>query len=154
MFKFRSLKRAAQPAFWGLLTLNALLLASCFADPTAILGEAVAAELGISKDSVFIRIANRGESTQEIQIRVDGELKTLPQCAPGNLSDPCDSVISECPETIELVQETRYDLDGGFAGGRSFNGNEDFIFRRGEFECGATIFLEFTDTTATATILN
>jgi hypothetical protein len=137
-----------------LLVFNFLLLAGCFVDPTAILGEAVAAELGITKESIFLRIINKGDSTQEIQIRVDDELITLPQCAPATGSVVCDSVITDCPTTIELVQETRFDLDGGFAGGRSFDGNEEFIFRRGEFECGASIVFEFTDTTATATILN
>ena len=130
-----------------------VLLASCYANPGAIFGEEVSKAIDAYKNSIFLRIANRGQWQQQVQLRVDGRLVTLPRCD-ANGATPCDSILSTCPETIELVQETRFDANGGFAGGRSFNGNEAYIFHRGEFECGATILFEFTDTSATTTILN
>ena len=151
----RAIRPWARAALGGLLVFTGLHLASCFVDPMAILGSQVSQQFGFSKESVFIRIVNRsGEFTQEVQLRVDNQLVTLPACAPTTSGTVCDSILSTCPTTIEVVSETRLDKDLHFAGGRSFNGNEAYIFRQGEFECGATIVLEFTDTEAKATILN
>ena len=65
----------------AILTVGAMLATGCFIDPTAILGEQISEQFGISKTSVFIRVINQGESTQVLDLRIDGVLKTLPQCA-------------------------------------------------------------------------
>lgn len=100
------------------------------------------------RNLIMVRVVNETTSNMEVELRVDGATKILPICTA--LQRTCDYVLTTCPGLIEVVQETRLDDDENFTGGRNFEGNPDFTFTSGEFECGDTLILQFSDTQASA----
>lgn len=100
--------------------------------------------------TALIRVGNSTGWDLQLRLRVDGVEKTLPTCAA--TQGTCDYLLSTCPQTIELLQERQLDSRGVFRGGRDFEGDPDFTFTAGEFECGSMILYEFSETTATASV--
>ena len=100
------------------------------------------------KSTVMVRVVNETTANIEVELRVDGALKVLPTCTA--LQRVCDYVLTTCPSVIEVMQETRRDDDENFMGGRNFEGNSDFTFTSGEFECGDTLILQFSEDEASA----
>lgn len=99
-------------------------------------------------NTLMIRVVNDTTSDVEVELRVDGVMKLLPPCTA--LQQACDYVLTTCPQVVEVIQETRRDTNGVFMGGRNFESNPDFTFGPGEFSCGNTIILQFSDTVAYA----
>jgi hypothetical protein len=101
--------------------------------------------------TVLIRVVNQTTSDLTATINVDGVEKVLPICT--SVQSICDYLLATCPTTIALVQEVRQDANEDFTGGRNFEGNPDFTFTNGEFNCGGTIIFQFSDTQASATAM-
>jgi len=124
--------------------------AGCTGDGT--MNSALGVILNTTKQhTLLVRVVNNTQSDLEVDIRVDGEIKQLPLCTA--LQQTCDYILSSCPTTIEVIQETRRNADGQFMGGRNFETNPAFIFTQGEFECGDTLLLEFSVNSASAQAL-
>lgn len=105
----------------------------------------------VKKNTLTIRIANDTTSSVSADIRVDGVIKTLPACTP--IQRTCEYILATCPQVVELLQETRVDANDVFTGGRNFEGNPEFTFTSGEFQCGDMIMFQFSETEATAQIM-
>lgn len=100
------------------------------------------------ENSFIVRVVNETGSNLVVEALVDGVTTNFGTCTP--TQQVCDYLLTPCPQTIEIVQERRLDLNGNFAGGRNFQGNPDFIFTSGEFTCGSYLILQFSDTGALA----
>lgn len=60
----------------------------------------------------------------------------------------CDLSLDKCPVRIEAFQERQYDTLGRFQGSRDLDGNPDFIFEEGDYECGGFVVYLFSETQA------
>ncbi len=98
--------------------------------------------------SIIVRVVNETGSNLVVEALVDGLTTNFGTCTP--TEQVCDYLVTPCPQTIEIIQERRLDLNGNFAGGRNFQGNPAFNFTRGEFTCGSYLILQFSATGATA----
>lgn len=109
----------------------------------AILGNQIGAALNSASTSVVVvRIINQTGQTMEVDLLVDGLAQTV-SCT--SVLQVCDSVLPTCPQRIETVRDRKVDLQGRFLGGHEFNGNEAFIFERGEFQCGQHLIYQYDD---------
>ena len=97
--------------------------------------------LGFTTDKVLIEVVNKTDALVELDLLVDGLPFTI---ACTNVEGGCDLLLEECPERIEFTEQRVIDEFGGFLGGWEFNGSDNFIYDRGEFECGDTLLLEFS----------
>ncbi len=97
--------------------------------------------------TLLLRINNATGYNVQVDLQVDGALITLPVCT--TATKVCDYLLEHCPQSFAITQERWLNADGGFAGVRSYLGNEAFTFRPGEFSCGSTILLEFSTTGGT-----
>lgn len=103
------------------------------------------------QNTLMVRVVNHTSYDVEVEIRVDGDLKVLPLCTA--MQGTCDYVLVECPGVVEILQESRYDSEELFMGGRNFEANPAFIFTQDQFDCGDTILLQFSETSASAQAL-
>jgi hypothetical protein len=99
------------------------------------------------ESTLLIRVVNQTGSTVQLTFDIDGSAKTLSNCS---ASEVCDYLLQTCPGRIALLEERRFNQDGGFAGSRFFGDNQAFTFETGEFTCGATIIYELSNTGASA----
>ena len=118
-------------------------------DLNAILEELVA-DLDLPTDTgiVTIRIINQsGGLTEQIDLRVDGLLQTFTCESEEGI---CDFGLDTLPSVVEAVAERRLDEDGGFRGGRSFEGQEEFTFSGTDIQAGTTIVFQLSESLAAA----
>ncbi|UCD27937.1 MAG: hypothetical protein JSV03_12660 [Planctomycetota bacterium] len=101
-------------------------------------------QYGIDPNIVTIRIINQTDLTEELEVLVD-DLPQIISCTPAQ--GICDVPLLTCPQRIEVVQERRLDISGGYQGGRIFHGNPEYIFLQseGEFQCGSIIVFLLTE---------
>lgn len=97
--------------------------------------------------TLILRVINGTTADIQVTVRVDGVDKELPLCT--SIQGTCDYVLSSCPNSVELIQEARYNAADEYVGGRNFEGNADYSFVQGDFQCGGQVIYEFNDSSAT-----
>jgi len=125
------------------------LLAGCTGtlNSTSTSGPLGALLTAYKTSTLLLRINNATGYNVQVDLQVDGTLVTLPVCT--TTERVCDYLLDRCPQSLAVTQERWLNSDGGFAGVRSYLGNEAFTFRPGEFSCGSTILIEFSTTGGT-----
>lgn len=104
-----------------------------------VLGDLVG-PLPFSPGTLTLRAINSSAFDSEVELLIDGEAFTLTcDAADGT----CDSFFSECPDEVQLIQQSFFDDAGNFNGGRRFtNVPEKYTYTADEF-CGAMIAFRF-----------
>ena len=136
-------------AFWTpvLFGLGLVCLFGCPVGGGSSINDILGGQIGdvleqIDENRLTLRIVNQTDANLEVDFLVDGQPRTISCSA---LEVVCDSPVLPCPGVIEIVSERRLDGSGGFVGGRTFNGNEQFIFRQGvDVNCGQFIIYRFS----------
>jgi len=101
--------------------------------------------------TVTIRIADQTPGLDEkLTVRIDG-LESVLVCPATQGS--CDFVLADIPDTIEAIQEQRFDQDGGYQGGRVFEGQTGFSFDRSDYGAGSVILFLLGDQNGTVQVL-
>ena len=95
------------------------------------------------KNTFFITVGNSTTNQVQLTLRVDGVDKTLIPCP---AAKTYTYALSSCPNQIELIQEVELGPAGEFMSGRNFEGNANFRFQLGQYECGGQILFQVTDT--------
>ncbi len=137
-------KRMAWFSVAGALASLAILLAGCGGryDVNEILRQLVEERgLGGGDDTVTVRIANQTVGVDEvITLRIDG-LEEVFSCPAEEMV--CNYPLGTIPQQIDVVEEQRYDEDGGFVGGRILDGQPGFTITREQYSAGSIILLLF-----------
>jgi hypothetical protein len=137
------------------LSLGACLaaLAGCgSSDVNAVLRQLVE-DRGLIDPSttVTIEIANQTPGVEErLTLRIDG-LDQVFVCPAAEGS--CEFPLEQIPDTIEAIQEERYDGDGAFAGGRVLEGQPAFAFDRSDYGQGSIVLYLLGESSAEAKVL-
>jgi hypothetical protein len=101
--------------------------------------------------SLTIRISDQTEGLDEkITLRIDG-LDEVFECPAKE--KVCSFPLTQIPDTIEAIQEERYDTDGGFQGGRVFEGLPGFSLDRSDYGPGSIIVFLLGADSAEARVL-
>jgi len=110
----------------------------------------------LNPNQVTIRIINQTSDDIELDVLVDGNLQLLECVGDRGI---CDFPLQICPQTVEAVEERRFNSEDQFAGGRIFNQNAYFTFTQDgqngtqRFDCGDVIIFQFSDNDAVATAM-
>lgn len=96
--------------------------------------------LDTGETTVTIRVSNQTAGYDEkVLVRIDG-LTSVFECPAEEMV--CDYVLTEIPELIEVIEEQRYDEDGGFAGGWVVEGLPGFTLDNTQYRPGSIIVLQ------------
>ncbi|MGQ9651898.1 MAG: hypothetical protein ACUVXJ_17475 [Phycisphaerae bacterium] len=96
--------------------------------------------LDTGETTVTIRLSNQTAGYEErVTVRIDG-LTSVFECPAEETI--CDFVLVEIPDLIEVIEEQRYDENGGFAGGRILEGQPGFTLDNTQYRPGSIIVLQ------------
>lgn len=130
---------------WAISAIAAALLAAAGCAGVTGSGSIFQAALGIvDANSLTITLVARQRETVQVEVVADGRQVDLPECGeiPGVA---CQFVLTTCPDTLTPLSALRFDTAGELVSGLDFAGLEGFDLARGvDYECGDTIFFDFT----------
>ncbi len=96
--------------------------------------------LDTGENTVTVRLSNQTAGYDErVTLRIDG-LTSVFECPADEMV--CDYILVEIPDLIEVIEEQRYDEDGGFAGGRILEGQPGFTLDKTQYRPGSIIVLQ------------
>lgn len=96
--------------------------------------------LDTGETTVTVRLSNQTAGYDErVTLRIDG-LTSVFECPADEMV--CDYILVEIPDLIEVIEEQRYDEDGGFAGGRILEGQPGFTLDKTQYRPGSIIVLQ------------
>lgn len=96
--------------------------------------------LDTGETTVTVRLSNQTAGYDErVTLRIDG-LTSVFECPAEEMV--CDYILIEVPDLIEVIEEQRYDEDGGFAGGRILEGQPGFTLDNTQYRPGSIILLQ------------
>jgi hypothetical protein len=100
------------------------------------------------RNTLTIQVSNSTVNDVQIVLRADGDLKTLPTCTFAQKS--CNYTLLTCPAEVEILAENQLNADEQFVTGLNFEGNADYTFQAGQYQCGGQILIQVTPTEVNA----